>query len=134
MLLLDTHTLFWHLKGIELSGAVRQSLSDAQRAGEFCISAISAWEMGILYERGRLSLTSTPDQVFRRLLRQPGVVGVDVSFSIALDAGQLPEYDHGDPADRILMATARELGATLVTRDRRIVTYAGKGHVRVLPC
>jgi PIN domain nuclease of toxin-antitoxin system len=65
-------------------------------------------------------------------LKAPGVHFVPMSPHIAIGSTRLPDEPHGDPADRILMATARAVGARLVTCDRSILDYAARGHLAVL--
>ena len=84
-------------------------------------------------EKGQIKVKQVIDNTAKdveiQLLLQPGQ-----SPEIAIDASHLPGDLHGDPADRLIVATARHLGAAIVTRDSRIIAYAGSGHVRVVPC
>lgn len=75
-----------------------------------------------------------PDAWFARLLTLPGIRLVPLTPHAAIASSLLPGRLHGDPADRLLLATARETGATLVTRDRKILAYAQQGHVKALRC
>ncbi len=98
------------------------------------ISPITAWERGLLTAKGRIASPMTPQRWFELLLSQPGVELAEMSVDILIDSSFLPGQLQGDPADRIIIATARALDLTVVTRDRAILDYAAKGHVRALAC
>jgi PIN domain nuclease of toxin-antitoxin system len=121
--LLDTHVWIWWLLGSErLSTPERRSLDRVAAAGGCHLSAMSLWEAQMLHSKGRLSL----DRPFAAWLRQaagPGVVAVlqlDVDVVLALE--RLPRSFHGDPADRLIVATAQAYGLPLATHDRVIQT------------
>ena len=98
------------------------------------VSPITAWERGLLAAKGRIASPMTPKRWFKLLLSQPGVELAEMSIDILVDSSFLPGHVHGDPADRIIIATARSLDLTVVTRDRAILDYAAEGHVRALAC
>ena len=98
------------------------------------VSPITAWERGLLAAKGRIASPMTPKRWFKLLLSQPGVELAEMSIDILVDSSFLPGHFHGDPADRIIIATARSLDLTVVTRDRAILDYAAEGHVRALAC
>lgn len=98
------------------------------------MSVVSGWEIGLLARKRRLTLDLEPLAWFERFLAAPGIRLVPLSLKAALLSSVLPEPFHGDPADRMLVATARELDATLVTRDRKILAYAEAGHLRAMAC
>lgn len=133
-LLLDTHIWIWVMDGrvAEIRAPVLESVSRAQREGRVCVSAISVWEVGMLQAKGRLKLALEVREWVRRALAVPGVRLVELSPEVALGSSALPGVVHGDPADRILMATARHLGATLVTRDGNMVRYGEQGLLAVM--
>jgi len=87
------------------------------------VSAISCWEIAKLVERGRLKLPMPTDQWLHAALAYPGVKLLELSPDIAADACFLPGEFHSDPADQIIVATARNHGSELVTMDRRILSY-----------
>jgi PIN domain nuclease of toxin-antitoxin system len=133
-LLLDTNAAIW-LSQDELNAAASEKLDEAARAGvATCVSAITAWEIGLLVSRNRLTIGATPLRWFEQLLARPGLQLAELSPSILIASSFLPGTPPRDPMDRILIATARELAATLVTRDREIITYGAAGHVGVLAC
>lgn len=98
------------------------------------VSPYSAWEVGMLVSKGRLRLPEAPLAWFSRLLKRPGVQLAPMGTDILVAASFLPEPVHGDPADRIIIATARSLGLMIVTSDRAILAYAAQGHVLVVAC
>ena len=98
------------------------------------ISPITAWERGMLAAKGRLSSPVSPYRWFNELIAIEGYELIELSSEILIDSSFLPGELHGDPADRIIIATARAHDLTVVTRDRHILTYAQAGHVRALEC
>jgi PIN domain nuclease of toxin-antitoxin system len=143
-LVLDTHVWIWIMEGLEsaLSPSTVRLLEEGAVQGQLVVSAISVWEVAMLEARGRMTLSVPLDEWIRSALTAPGLRVVDVTPEIALESTRLPVTHHGahhgahegapygDPADRILMATARVLGGTLVTCDEGILRYAADGHVR----
>jgi PIN domain nuclease of toxin-antitoxin system len=133
-LLLDTHAAIWLVRG-ELKSAATARLDEAARAGvSTLVSPITAWEVGLLVSLNRLNLGATPQGWFTLVLRLPGMRLADLSPEILINASFLPGKPPRDPADRIILATARELGATLITRDRGLLSYGEDGHVSVVEC
>ena len=133
-LLLDTHAAIW-LSRDELKASASEKLDEAARAGAATyLSPITAWEVGQLVSRNRLNLGATPQRWFARILAMPNVHLAELSPEILIASSFLPGEPPSDPADRILLATARDLGATLVTRDRAILAYGESGQVSTLAC
>src|SRR4051795_12986899 len=133
-LLLDTNAAIW-LSRDELKASASEKLDEAARAGVATyLSPITAWEIGLLVSRSRLSLGTTPQRWFTRILAMPNVHLAELSPDILIASSFLPGTPPRDPMDRILIATARELAATLVTRDRAIIAYGEQGHVKVVAC
>ena len=123
MILLDTQVLLWLRLGSSKLGP--RSLHEIERAwlyDEVGVSAISFWEVAMLKEKGRLRLHEDVG-LWRREQLEQGVIEIPVDGEIAIRAGLLPDV-HGDPADRIVMATALE-GHRLVTADQRILDWPG---------
>lgn len=98
------------------------------------VSPMSAWELGMLVARGRLRLLITPQRWFARLFELPHVRLADMSPDILIGSSFLPGDPPRDLVDRIIAATAREYGATLVTRDRALLAYGEQGQISVLGC
>jgi PIN domain nuclease of toxin-antitoxin system len=138
--LLDTHALIWIVEGVALRPAAVEMISAAAVQGELFVSAASAWEMGYLASKPELV------QILRRDVRtwfweavntahaRIKDLAPDILLDVALDVAHLPPPLHRDPADRMLIATARAHDLTLITRDRAILDYAAAGHVRAIAC
>jgi PIN domain nuclease of toxin-antitoxin system len=133
-LLLDTHIWVWYVENEpkRFSQRIEPLVEGAVQRGDVVISAISVWEIAQLEATRRLDLSVDVRAWVARALAFPGVRLKGLSPSIAIESTRLPGPPHRDPADRMLIATARLLGAALVTCDVRILTYAKKGHVRVV--
>ncbi len=86
----------------------------------------------MLTEKGRISLGMDVLNWMETVLAQPGIRLEQVSPAIAIDAGRLPGNIHGDPADRLIVATARHLVCPVLTTDRKILAYADQGHVQAM--
>ena len=134
-LLLDTHAAIWIIRNEPLAPRAEAALNSAhQAAGRVFVSAITAWEVGLLVSRNRLNLLMTPEQWFARLLSIPGVQLADLAPRILIASSFLPGNPPRDPADRIILATARDIDATLITRDGLLLKYAQAGQVSVIAC
>jgi len=119
VILLDTHVLFWaggqsHLLSKNAARAIRR----ARRSDGVAISAISIWELALLFSRGKIQGSGTIEASLRDLLE--GVTVLPITPEIAALTTQFPDDYPRDPADRIIGATARAEEMTLVTRDKRI--------------
>jgi PIN domain nuclease of toxin-antitoxin system len=133
-ILLDTHAAIWAANG-KLKGNVARVVEAAAERGELMLAPISAWEIGMLVRKRRLSLASTADDYVRALFAQRGVVIAALTPAIAVTAASLPERFPADPADCILVATASAYGARFVTRDKGIREYAKTTlHLRCIAC
>lgn len=133
LLLLDTHTLVWSInEGQKLGKGVKESIRVAGDEGRVLVSAITPWEVALLVSKGRLTLETDVMDWVRDALAIPGVTLVGLEPEIAIASTRLPFEMHPDPADRILVATARHLGATLVTADQVLLELASKGHFRAM--
>ena len=133
MILLDTNVLVWLIMGdTRLKPERRALIEDARVEEGVRVSAITAWEISMLVDKGRLDLRREVSKWIEAVFSAPGVRIASISPAIAVDAGRLPGAIHGDPADRLIIATARELGCPLLTSDKRILAYAAAGHVSVI--
>jgi PIN domain nuclease of toxin-antitoxin system len=134
-LLWDTYAAIWIYEKARLSQPAIEAMSAAHRDGvPSYVSPITAWEVGMLAARGRLQLLIRPQRWFANLFEVPGVRLADMSPDLLIASSYLPGRPPKDPTDRILAATARELGATLVTRDRALLDYGEQRHIAVLEC
>jgi PIN domain nuclease of toxin-antitoxin system len=134
VLLLDTHAWVWVVEGHarRVGRRARQLLGRAEARDDIRVSPASIFEATTLYTSGRLHLARPVEQWMRDALSAPGVRVAELTPTIAIDAGAIPRTTLPDPLDRILVATARQLGAALVTGDRPILDYAMRtGAVRV---
>jgi len=119
--LLDTHILlFWLADERRLSKGQRAALEGVCPDGPALLSTISLWEIATLYELGRITLDLPLREWLEAAAAPPLVERKAVTPAIAAEVAALPDTFHRDPADRIIVATARVLGATLLTLDRRI--------------
>jgi PIN domain nuclease of toxin-antitoxin system len=128
-LLLDTHVLVWLMFGdSKLGKQAREAIYRACREERALVSAITPWEIGVLVSKKRIELYRDVMEWLRDALAIPGVTLAPLEPEIAVASTRLPWERHADPADRILVATARHLGATLVTADGFLLEMAKKGH------
>ncbi len=124
MMLLDTHVIVWLLFDERRLGLeTYRVIDDGWSAGSVAVSAISFWEVGMRIQKGRIDLRLDLD-AWRRDLLEQGLVEIPVDGEVAARAGLLPNM-HGDPADRLIVATALG-GHQLVTADRRILDWPGQ--------
>ena len=134
-LLLDTCAAIWISHEQRIAEEASNAIQHAQAVAEFIyVSPITAWEIGLLISGGRMSSPMSPQRWFQRLMQAPGLRLADMPPEILIGSSFLPGKPPRDPADRILLATARDLGATLMTRDRAILAYGESGQVNTLAC
>lgn len=133
-LLLDTHILVWLMEGSSrLSFAVREQVKQAANEDQLLVSAITPWEIALLAAKGRLKLARDVRDWLDAALALPGIHLEPLSPAIAVASTRLPGGIHGDPADRILVATARHVDATLLTADQQLLDYSAQGFVKCMP-
>lgn len=127
-MLLDTHVVLWLDAGDEaLRPSTRAMLEDHWRGGNtLCVSAVSAWEIALLVDLGRIALDLEPHAWLARFLARSGLEAIPLSLTAAIRAYALLGLAHRDPADRLLIATAIELACPLVTYDERILEFSAK--------
>src|ERR1035437_9982284 len=132
-LLLDTHVLVWLLAdSARISSQAYAKIERAADADELFVSAITPWEIAMLVAKERLCLNRDVADWLTAALALPGLQLEPLSPSIAVASTRLPWEVHPDPADRILLATARHLDATLVSADRQMLAYAEQGFLRCI--
>jgi len=133
MIVLDTHVLVWAMENHRFLGLKAAALIDEATASDGAyISGITCWEVSMLIDHGKLGFAQGALGWMQSVLALPGMFLVPVDLGIGADAGSLPGRLHGDPADRIIMATARSLDCPLLTADEPILAYAAQGHVRAI--
>ncbi|WP_439537871.1 type II toxin-antitoxin system VapC family toxin [Methyloversatilis sp.] len=131
MIVLDTHALLWWANGerAQLSAAATSAIDAEMDGGQILVSSMSAWELAMLVERGRVALSMDIASWLDTLSQIDAVQFVPVDGEIAVKSVQLPGDFHKDPADRIIVATARKFAAPLVSADEKIRAYP---HVRAI--
>ena len=132
-LLMDTHVWIWFmLASSELAVSSRAAINRAAASGQLRIAALSVWEAALLGSRGRIALGRPIGQWITAAVSAPGLSIEPLLPEIAIEACCLPEAFHRDPVDRMIVATARVANAALMTRDRRILDYAARGHLTAI--
>ncbi|MFZ0606195.1 MAG: type II toxin-antitoxin system VapC family toxin [Xanthobacteraceae bacterium] len=129
-LLLDTCALLWLADGAELAADAHKAIAD----GNLNVSPISVWEIANLVRKKRIVLAMPVVRWIRQVLEKTEAAISDLSIEVLAGSCELPGSPPGDPADRIIIATAREASLVLMTRDRDILTYARNGYVRTIAC
>lgn len=125
MILLDTHAWVWWVSDPErLPGPAMAAIQESLDAGRpVHVSSMSTWEVAMLVARGRLELTIDTAAWIAHAEAAPEIAFVPMDNRVALRAVHLDDFAHRDPADRIIVATALDLGATLITADARLRAY-----------
>lgn len=131
MIVLDTHVLIWWVNGDteKISPKAQTTIQNEISNGEIIISSISAWEIAMLVNKECITLSMDLEQWLLLIEQIETVKFYAIDNEIALKSTQLPGEFHKDPADRMIVATARKLGATLISADEKILKYP---HVKVI--
>lgn len=132
MILIDTHVLIWIVSRDVKLGPKARHLLDSSGIGEVLVSAITPWEIALLDRKGRVPLGKDVGQWLAEALGHPRIRLAPLDPAISVESVRLPGEFHSDPADRILVATARTLGVPLLTADRPILTYGQQGYVTLI--
>ena len=133
VIVVDTHVLIWAThEDSRLGSAAQRTIEANGRESSVGVSAITPWEIALLTERGRLRLDRAVVEWIETVLDLPGFRLLPIEPAIAIASVRLPGTFTRDPADRLLVATARHHGAQLVTADRAMLDYGAAGHVRTL--
>lgn len=134
-LLLDTCAIIWISQNEKLDPAATEAIAAAESASRpIYVSIMSAWEVGMLMSKRRLASSKPPLRWFNDFIENSTIVVQQLNVEVMIASSFLPKPVHNDPADRILIATAREHDLTIVTRDKAILAYGASGHVRTLAC
>jgi len=123
MILLDTHVWWWCLTEPENLSEKALKVIRHSKADERFISSISIWEFARMAAKNRIELKISPAKWLSRAIDGAGITVIDMLPEITIDSCNLPGQFHPDPADRIIVATARLKNLTLMTRDKKILEY-----------
>lgn len=134
VLLLDTCAIVFMSLATTMDKDAKERIGSAAMEGRLRLSPMSAWEIGMLMSKGRLRSPLTTVEFLGRFCEHFNAGYCELTPDILIESSFLPEHPHGDPADRILIASARKLDMVLVTRDGHILSYGGRGHLRTLNC
>ena len=132
VIVLDTHVLIWALGDDGRLGLQARAAIEAAGEGSVVVSAITPWVIAMLVQKGRLALADDVGAWLETVLALPALRLAALEPAIAVDSVRLPGTLHADPADRLIIATARHLGFPLLTADRAILDYGNAGHVHVI--
>jgi len=132
-LLLDTHIWLWMMNGdVTLSSQSRKLIDAASENQTLFVSVISIWEIAMLESKSKILLESSCHSWIKTSLSMPGIELISLTPDIAIESCNLPGQFHGDPADRILAATAKIENLHLVTRDKKLLAYSTKNFINVI--
>lgn len=124
MIVLDTNVLIWWISDSgKLSRKARKIIEEAEKKKAIYISSISVLEIHVLVKKGKLRLNTLADNWLEKIENLSYVHFVPIDNKIAVQSVKLDSFEHKDPADRIIIATALNIGAKLVTSDKKILDY-----------
>ncbi len=133
VIVVDTHVLIWAIQGdLRLGPSAARAIQGSGQGSRVGVSAITPWEIALLAERGRLRLDRDVMEWIDAVLELPAFRLLPIEPAIAVGSVRLPGAFTSDPADRLIVATARHHGARLLTADRAILDYGTAGHVRTV--
>ena len=130
-LLLDTHILIWYAEGVKLSPTQVEIIESYRKISRLFISAISIWEIAMLLNKSRLNLSLPLQEWLDKLLALQGLSVADLSLNILIESCNLPNFQHKDPADKMLIATARCMDLLFMTMDQKLIDYAKNGNIKL---
>lgn len=129
--LMDTHIWLWYaLRNPRLGQAAREVIEHSAKAGGLAISVMTLWEISMLESKGRIKLSESAAQWLEEALTLPKLVVLPLELPVIIDSHRLPGNFHPDPADRLIVATARYHNLTLITDDDKILDYGRQGYLR----
>lgn len=133
MLLLDTHAWIWFIQGSDkIKHTAIKAIEASSQSRTLYVAAISQWELAMLIEKSRIVLNEPALGWIHKAIEMLHIKILPLSAEIALESTQLPGDFHGDPADRMIVATARVHQLSIVTRDSKILNYAKNMHVKAI--
>lgn len=132
-ILIDTHIWLWYLNGDKsLSSRIKKTIDSSAIDNELYLSAISVWEIAMLVRKKRITLNTSCQTWVHCSLSLPGVNLIPLSPEIAIESCELPGDFHGDPADRIIVASAKVENLSIISRDEQMIAYCKKQDIHVL--
>ena len=129
MILLDTHTWIWSHSATKLLSDNVKNLIKKTQTDQRTIASISIWEFAMMVTKGRINVKIDPKRWLNNAIGNSGLRVIELTPEIAMESCNLPGSFHKDPADRIIVATARTYNLTLLTKDRKIIEYP---HVKAI--
>lgn len=133
--LLDTCAAMWIVDDLPIKASALTALNESGQKGEpVFISPITGWEIGLLAMKGKFRSRYAPLRWLENLLSRPHVQLAELPPHVLLQSCFLPGVPPREPSDRIIAATAREYGLTVMTRDRELLAFGAEGHIAVEPC
>ncbi len=133
MLVLDTHTWVWFIQGSEkLKAPTIKMIESAIKTRTLYVAAISQWELAMLIKKSRIILNEPALSWMQNAMQSLNLKILPLTADIAIESTELPGEFHGDPADRMIVASARIHQLTILTRDAKILEYAKEKHVRAI--
>ncbi len=123
MIVLDTHIWIWWVHGSDRLISAQLDIIQSNETGVIGISAISIWEIAKLVENERLELPVSLEKWLDQALKYPAIQVIELTPAIAIESTRLPGEFHRDPADQIIVATARIMKCKLITSDEKILNY-----------
>ncbi len=124
MILLDTHTWIWSHSATKLLSDNVKKLIKKTQTDQRAIASISIWEFAMMVTKGRINVKIDPKRWLNNAIGKSGLRVIELTPEIAMESCNLPGDFHKDPADRIIVATARTHNLTLLTKDRKILEYS----------
>ena len=129
MILLDTHAWIWSHSATKLLSDDVKNLIKKSRTDQRAIASISIWEFAMMVAKGRIKVKIEPKRWLNNAIGNSGLLVIELTPEIAVESCNLPGGFHKDPADQIIVATARTHNLTLLTKDRKILEYP---HVKAI--
>ncbi len=123
MLLLDTHAWIWAPSATELLSPKAERIIKSTPTDQRAIASISIWEFSMLVSRRRIHVKIAPEQWLENAIHRNGLQIFNITPNVAIESCHLPGTFHNDPADRIIVATARIFNLTITTKDKKIINY-----------
>ena len=123
MILLDTHTWIWSHSATKLLSDNVKILIKQTQTDQRAIASISIWEFAMMVTKGRINVKIDPKRWLNNAIGKSGLQVIELTPEIAMESCNLPGDFHKDPADQIIVATARAHNLTILTKDRKIIEY-----------